>query len=102
MVGMSVEPAKHGRQAKQTKRDCPLKFSGVGKGAESCTFIVTVPAAFERLDGHTRAGDGQESNGRRGRRGRRQRVAHGAAHYVDASCSLRATSRRGRRLAIQL
>ena len=47
----------NGRQPKQTKRDRPLRVSGVGHGSEICSHNVILPVCLKRMDGTFQTGN---------------------------------------------
>ena len=47
---------QNGRKPKQTKRDRPLRVSGVGTGSEYANYNTEVPCAFKQLNGTCASG----------------------------------------------
>jgi len=47
---------QHGRKPSQTKRDRPLRVSGVGNGSQTANYNVTLPVCLEKMDGQFTSG----------------------------------------------
>ena len=55
-IDVALESQENGRRPGQTKRDRPLRVSGVGQGSEMATHNVELPVCLRRLDGTTTSG----------------------------------------------
>jgi len=53
---VAADGMRHGRKPSETKRERPLKVSGVGNGSQAATFNCKLPIALEQTDGNCEGG----------------------------------------------